>query len=151
LGSPAPVTVKNTTGQNDVAVFVRGSNGGVYSRELINATWSDWVYHGTPPTGDSGSPAVVSKDAGFIDVIIRDPHYGRLYHRQRNVFGWGADWTALPFTGVTFANPHIAAAGPAFIQIFSLNDAWPGFGVINQQWQFSTGWVWAAMVGDTVY
>lgn len=148
LSSPAPVAIKGTS---NVAVFVRTSDGRIQSRELDgNLVWSSWLDHGWPVTGVSGSPSVVSRDSNFIDLVIREPAYGRVYHRQRNVFGWG-DWQMLPFSTGTFGSPYIVAGGASWLQIFALSDVWYDFPVQNIQWRPFIGWTNNTMSGNGVY
>jgi hypothetical protein len=61
-----------TMGTDHEHVFVRGTDGAVWSKAWNGAGgWSGWFSHGAPTGGVTGGPTVVSRNSGVCNIYVR--------------------------------------------------------------------------------
>jgi len=73
--SPAATAYERVVGgqvvSGNIAVFVRGTDGGVWGIDFSSGTWGNWVRFGQPGDVIQDSPGAASRPFGHLDVFGR--------------------------------------------------------------------------------
>jgi hypothetical protein len=70
LTPDAPITLSSNIAT--LRVFVRGADGLLYEKVLINGSWSNWTWLEVPPVGISeDTPSAVNAPDGRVDLFVR--------------------------------------------------------------------------------
>jgi peptidoglycan/xylan/chitin deacetylase (PgdA/CDA1 family) len=86
--SPAATSPANGV----IDVFVRGSDGALYSKQLSGGVWGSWKKIGGQLASGTG-PAVCAQNANSLDVFVQGTN-GALYHKSYTGTSWSS-WQNL--------------------------------------------------------
>lgn len=124
IGSPAGGATSapaiSSGAPDTLNVYVKGSDGQVWSREWFSSSWKVWFSLPLLPSGVSvaGTPAAVARAAADRDVVVRGSD-GALYYMARQNGGWNATWTRIGLAGSSGeGRPAIASWGPSRLDVF---------------------------------
>lgn len=137
-GTPALVASSPTR----LDVFVRGTDGALWTKTRVNSTWSGYSQLGTEPI--VGNPVAVSRGPNLIDVFIRGTD-SALYTKSFNGTSWSQNYVLVG--GSVVGTPAVVARAPDRIDVLMrgtdnrlLATFWGGPG---------TAWAPVAPVGNT--
>jgi peptidoglycan hydrolase-like amidase len=141
---PAAVAARGPWGAIDV--FVRGTDGGIWSTTQSAGSWSLWKPLGAPPGGTKDEPAAVSWAHNRIDLFVRGAD-DRLW--QRFTLDAGATWSPwlqpVGTSGVLAAGPDVTSRAPGSLDVVVTGSD----GLVYQRFYGPPGWneAWIPLAG----
>ena len=122
LGNPtnirligAPAAISRTS--NVIDVFMRGTNGDIYTLSWNGSAWSSWTDLGSCSPGNSSNPAVASWSSTNLQLFERGRD-GNIYEDIWNGTGWSG-WTSIgaPSVGAV-ADPAAVSRTSNYTDLF---------------------------------
>lgn len=124
---------------NYIDLFVRGSDGNLYTNYWNGSTWNGWTNFGAVPSGNASSPALASWSSGNLTVYERGQN-GNIYQQAWNG-SWSGTWTNLGApSGGAVSDPAAYSRTNNYVDVFvrgSNDHIWTSF------WNGSSWSSWA--------